>query len=126
MGAEDVQTLKCRTAYLSIIICFGMVIAVSRQVARGQQRHAADRVRTVKTVVRMPFYYGKWKVIGYKVMPISAISEIRARSWLGRMGAYGADFAQFYETTCDHTTFLTRKVSAVDFTRDYRCKPADL
>jgi hypothetical protein len=74
----------------------------------------------------LPFYYGKWKVIGYKALPVSAMSETGARSWLGRIGVYGPNSARFHETECEKTSYLPRTVSVVDFVRDYRCKPADL
>src|SRR5579871_894090 len=53
-----------------------------------------------------PFYYGKWKVVDYKVMPVSALSGARARSWLGRAGSYGPASARFNGVECESTTYL--------------------
>jgi hypothetical protein len=92
----------------------------------AQQRHHTNARRATKAAMDTPFYYGKWKVVGYRILPVSALTERRARSWLGRVGVYGPGYARFYQTTCEQASFLTLKISPADFARDYRCKPADL
>jgi hypothetical protein len=73
-----------------------------------------------------PFYLGNWRVVGYKFMPISAMSNDKARIWLDRRAVYNATTAQFFTEKCPDATYVTKKVSADDFVRDYRLKPSDL
>ena len=73
-----------------------------------------------KPVYAGEWYFGEWKVTGFKFAPVSAMDERTARAWTGAVASYSESSVNFMNEVCNKPVYKIVNMKEGDFYSDYR------